>query len=317
LKTIFISIPCLRDTEIYKTIDDIFSKAKDPSRVYVGLFYQYASEEEKRYVANQFLPNKNIRLALEDVQNSIGINKGRNGAKSLYRGEDYFLQIDSHTKFEKRWDSNLIDCFNDAIEYVGSDKVILTSYLNEYYYTKGIKVKRSLRKKTTKPTYNYMVNEDLVLDFLPRWKNLTPDTNEPFLPARKFAANFTFTYGKYEKDLSLNEKTIFWSEEYLKSIDLLSLGYALVYPNREVGMTHLYADHQNSYSGFRLALEDYVVDKEEMTRMFDEEASFVMSEINSHPFKKQYEEYAGIRFGKRMCKTKFYQPSSFFLKDVV
>jgi hypothetical protein len=317
LKSIFISIPCLRDKEIYKTLEDIFSKAKHPSRVYVGLFYQYASNDERNYVSAQLTSYKNLRTQFEDIQNTIGINKGRNGAKSLYQNEDYFLQIDSHTKFEKNWDSDIIKCLEDAVEYVGSNKVILTSYLNEYHYVKGIRVKRSLRKKTTKPTYNYMVNEDLVLGFLPRWKNLIPDTKDPFIPARKFAANFTFTYGSYEKDLSLSENIIFWSEEYLKTIELLSLGYALVYPNREVGMTHLYTDHQNVYSGFRLALENYVPDKDKMDKIFEDEAEFVKSEIEAHPFKKQYEEYAGIRFGKRMCKSKFYQPPSFFLNNIV
>lgn len=317
MSSIFIAIPCLRDTEIYKTINDIFAKAKNPSRVYVGLFYQYVTNEEMKYVSEQFKGFKNIKIKFADVQESIGINKGRNGAKSLYSGEDYFLQIDSHTKFEKSWDSDLIKCFNDARSYIGSDKIILTSYLNEYHYTKGITTKRTLRKKTTRPTYNYMVNEELVLNFLPRWKNLIPDTKEPFIPARKFAANFTFTYGSYEKDLTLHEETIFWSEEYLKSIDLLSLGYALVYPNREIGMTHLYADHQNKYSGFRLAIEHYLPGKEEMSSFFKKEEEFVKKEIEGHPFRKQYEAYAGIRFGKRMCKSKFYQPPSFFLKDVV
>lgn len=317
MSSIFISVPCLRDTEIYNTIDDIYSKSKNPESINVGLFYQYATESEKQYVENEFKKYKNVKIKFAPVKDNIGINKGRNGAKSLYENESYFLQIDSHTKFEKNWDAELIKCFSDAISYVGSDKIILTSYLNEYEYRKGFRAKRVLRKNTTKPTYNYMVNEDLVLDFLPRWKNIELDSKKPFIPARKFAANFTFTYGKYQDDLTLNEQTIFWSEEYLKSIDLISKGYALVYPNREVGMTHLYTDHQNQYSGRRLALEDYVTDKDVLAEMFNQEAIFVKKTIDEHPFKKQYEDYAGIKFGKRMCRSRFYQPSSFFLKDIV
>lgn len=317
MKSIFISIPCLRDPEIYNTIEDIFSKAKDPSRVHVGLFYQYVTDEERVYVSEQLKSYKNLTVKFAYVQESLGINIGRNTARSIYSGQDYFLQIDSHTKFEKSWDANLIKCFEDAVEYIGSNKIILTSYLNEYHYVKRFKAKRVLRKNTTRPTYNYMVNEEMVLGFLPRWKQMMPDSDKPFLPSRKFSANFTFTYGSYSKDLELNENVLFWSEEYLKSIELTSLGYALVYPNREVGMSHLYTDHQNQYSGFRLSLESYVPAIGGIEEMFSKEREFIEKEIESHPFKKQYEEYAGIRFGRRMCKSKFYQPPSFFINGIV
>ena len=317
MSSIFIAIPCLRDPEIHHTLNDIFTKSKNPENIYVGLFYQYANEEENEYIKEEIKKYPNIALKTAPAKDNLGISKGRNGARQLYSGQKYFLQIDSHTKFEKGWDKNLITTLHEAVNYVGSEKIILTTYLNEYHYKKGLFSKRVLRNGNSRPTYNYMVNDDLVLNYLPRWKNDFGDFDKPFLPSRKFAANFVFTYGKYQEDIALEDEVIFWSEEYSKSVDLLYKGYALVHPNKEILLTHLYADHQNEYSGTRLALEHYVGDRSKNDLMFAEEESFIKNYIENHPFKKEYEEYAGIKFNKKACKSRFYIPPSFFPKNKV
>ncbi len=319
MKTIFIAIPSLKDPELFKTIDLIFKNATEPDNIYVGLFYQFISLEEERNVIEKMSKYKNVRLKTGFVKDFLGISKGRNIAISLYNQEDYFLQIDSHTNFEKGWDKNVIDIFNQAREYLGSEMVILNAYLNEYSYKKTIfGIKTFYPRGSSIPSYTYMNNSKMILDYLPRWRNNYDKQKGDFLPSRKFSANFVFTYGKYINDFLLEDEVVFWSEEYTKSLDLLGKGYALVHPNKPLKITHYYGNNFTPLSGGqRFVLEDYYTNKKELEEITEKEKEFVIRYIDSHPYKAKYEAYAGIKFGKPLCKTIFYVPPVFFLRDIV
>ena len=106
-ETIFVSVASYRDSECNQTIRDMFAKASDPSRVFVGICEQNtddAAEEclppalsqYKKQVRRMTLPNTEAR----------GPTKARALiANVLYNGETYFMQIDSHSKFVASWDA--------------------------------------------------------------------------------------------------------------------------------------------------------------------------------------------------------------------
>ena len=50
--SIFILIASYADTECEKTIDQIFTKALYPERVFVGLCWQYVNDDLKPYIKN-------------------------------------------------------------------------------------------------------------------------------------------------------------------------------------------------------------------------------------------------------------------------
>lgn len=313
MSTIFISVASLRDPEIFKTINDAFKKAKKPKNVYIGLHYQYAILQEKKDAEEKLKKYKNLRIKFSYVKDTLGIASGRNGAKSLYNNEDYILQIDSHTKFEKGWDEHLISLLHKAVNYVGSEKIILSAYLNEYTYKTS---RKRILVNTTRPSWTYMTNDKLVLNCLPLWANHYGKIEEskPFIPARKFSANFVFTFGKYEDLLTLDPEVKFWSEEYSKTLDLILKGYAIVHPNQEVRLTHLYQNNINNQGGQRFTVDNYLTDTFEY---WFEEEKYIYDKLEGIQNKNIYEDYAGIKFYKQMCKSKFYVPSSFFPLDRV
>lgn len=47
METIFVSIASFRDPECQWTVKDLFEKANDPSRVYVGICWQYDKENSE------------------------------------------------------------------------------------------------------------------------------------------------------------------------------------------------------------------------------------------------------------------------------
>lgn len=47
--TIFVGIPAYRDSECQHTVTDLYSKAAQPSRIFVGICFQYSKEEDTSF----------------------------------------------------------------------------------------------------------------------------------------------------------------------------------------------------------------------------------------------------------------------------
>lgn len=122
---IFVSIAALEDPGLVKTIRDCIKKAKNPQNLVFGISLQY---EVAPYLDDFINQCRIIKYDLPDYENGIGpgIIEIRNAIKQLHKDEDYFLQIDSHTEFEKNWDDILIQDINEF-----EDKVVISKHLVE------------------------------------------------------------------------------------------------------------------------------------------------------------------------------------------
>ena len=132
--TIFVSMVCYRDCEGRFTLTDLFSKAKDPAKIFVGVVWQHANpgdgdifENEVRYHSLDDVPealHKQIRQIHVHYKDAEGPVYARHLAQRLYQDEEYYLQIDSHTRFVQDWDEKLLRMLNRC----PSEKPMLTSY---------------------------------------------------------------------------------------------------------------------------------------------------------------------------------------------
>lgn len=104
--TIFVQIPSYRDKECVPTVEDVFEKAKHPERIYVGVCWQYNAEAGETPLAFPLKPN--IRVLNIPASESKGVAWGKHQAQSLWQGEDYILQIDSHTRLVGNWDEKIL-----------------------------------------------------------------------------------------------------------------------------------------------------------------------------------------------------------------
>jgi [Skp1-protein]-hydroxyproline N-acetylglucosaminyltransferase len=68
-------------------------------------------------------------------------------AQTLWRREDYILQIDSHMRFRHNWDEYLIQQCQHIIQQTGHDKVMLTTY------PLGYTLPNNIPKQETRGTY--------------------------------------------------------------------------------------------------------------------------------------------------------------------
>jgi len=118
-KSIFVSVASYRDVECTNTLKDMYEKASFPGRVFVGLVQQNKSGDQQCAFSHE-----NIHKLKLDYTQARGPCYARYLASCLYKGESYFFQIDSHTKFNHGWDTDLVE----MLEGLPSKNAVISNY---------------------------------------------------------------------------------------------------------------------------------------------------------------------------------------------
>lgn len=120
---IFISIASYRDPVLIRTINSALDNATRPDDLHFGVVIQ----DMKKDIPD-LSSYKNMSIITMHPRDAMGAGFARDKAISLIKDEDYFLQIDSHTIFEKGWDDLAIEELNKAKAISNNSKVILSYY---------------------------------------------------------------------------------------------------------------------------------------------------------------------------------------------
>ncbi|WP_170942151.1 GlcNAc-transferase family protein [Noviherbaspirillum denitrificans] len=123
LPTIFVSIASYRDPDCQNTVRDLFEKAAHPERVFIGICWQYVPVDDDDCFVLDTRPEQ-IRTIKVHASESKGVCWARSQVQTLWRGEDYFLQVDSHMRFAAGWDDLLIEMLGKC----ESPKPVLSTY---------------------------------------------------------------------------------------------------------------------------------------------------------------------------------------------
>ena len=127
--TIFVSIASYRDSDCKMTLGNVFETAENPSRVFVGVCEQNTSEgDESCILSNEPRNGGSVRRISLHAQDARGPTYARYLCASLWQGEDYFLQLDSHMRLVPGWDDKLIRMEQAAVRQSGNSKVALSTY---------------------------------------------------------------------------------------------------------------------------------------------------------------------------------------------
>ena len=121
--TIFVSVASYRDTQCSQTIRSLFEQADKPERVFVGLCEQNKADQPGEACVPAQLP-RNVRRVVIHHSEAKGPTYARYLCSTLYQDETWFLQIDSHSKFVKGWDTKAIA----SARACPSDRAVLTHY---------------------------------------------------------------------------------------------------------------------------------------------------------------------------------------------
>jgi hypothetical protein len=242
--SIYISIATLEDLDLHNTIMSAIFNADNRRDLHIGIA---ATTSEKFYEERVIGYGKfaKVSSSLFDVKLNRGIAKGRINSRFAYDDEDYVLQVDSHTNFEKSWDTKIKNLFHKSLRETENEKTIITSYLSPYIHHDGKVVPLDNWSRYcvytncwVAPNVRIMAWEQMPIQVFP--EHFRKDSL--FLPANKIGAHFMFSNKTWANQQCLPQEIVFAEEEIVQTIHLLENEFSLVFPNTELPLTHRYAN---------------------------------------------------------------------------
>jgi hypothetical protein len=123
--SIYLSIVSFRDEACPDTLKQAFTGAMNPEKLFVGLVQQNMFEGAKpdpdcyvlfcsSEVGNKLCNSGNVRLLQMKDSETLGPYMARYFASKLWQGEEWYVQTDSHMKFQPHWDESLIQMLKNA-----------------------------------------------------------------------------------------------------------------------------------------------------------------------------------------------------------
>jgi len=227
---VFVQIASYRDPELLPTVNDMIEKAKYPDRLTFGICWQY--DESEKTDTFDHLPN--FRVKKYHYSESQGLGWARNVTNSLYEGEKYTLQIDSHHRFVENWDEILLEDYNQALET--SEKPVITTYCTPFNPQEC-----SCKYENTPSLMSqYEFSADRLLMSMP-WYIQDYKDRTRVIKARTISGHFYFTEGNFVNEVPYDPDIYFggYTEETTLSVRAFTKGYDFYSPYRLV-MWHEY-----------------------------------------------------------------------------
>lgn len=235
-KTIFVNIAAYREPHLELTLDSLFANAMLAQNLRVGVFDQ-SDQDNIGWLRKKPYWDR-IRYLNADHRQSRGAAWARNVASSLYAGEDFYFQIDSHTIFDPAWDRTLLDAYEKVSKKVS--KPIITTYPIPFKIEDG------------KPTWSTQRNGSVyMMALLPTASFETKGINygvkvyyesgPSFKEGFHIAGGFIFTSGAFVDEVPYDPQLYFEGEEQNLAVRAFTHGWTILHPSdRYMPLYHLY-----------------------------------------------------------------------------
>ena len=222
--TIFISVASYRDPELERTIRSALDNAASPQDLYFGVMLQ----EFERFAPDlSWVPN----LTLQTIHPKMARGAGYARAQivPMYSGQDYFLQIDSHTIFEKNWDQLCIDQYKKAQEVSKNNKIILSYFPPPFYVESNKQISIVKNSKTQLP---YATKQKPMLTKRGEWTAERVKLSNKNLPEESttILAGFVFASGELIKEVPYDPEISFFGEELCFALRAWTRGWDIYSP---------------------------------------------------------------------------------------
>lgn len=242
----YVAIPSYRDSELKKTVKDLFEKACRPDDIVVGCFIACFDDEK-----DLCFPEKrsNVKVLHTIPGTLFSVSQCRNLALSFLTDElTYVLQIDSHMRFEQGWDDTLITSLNN----VGDDRAVLSGVTPGYRTLGGVEeILTHLNDEIKILSYDtehaksvYMKAYELVPGML------AGDNTKDYQESWYLSGAFIYSYAEFFREVPQVPWIYFWGEEIMHSARAFTKGWNC-YILKHVPMFHLWREDRQ-YEGVPL-----------------------------------------------------------------
>ena len=224
---IFVSIASYRDDVCNSTLKSLFDMAKNPSNIFVGICQQNKSSEDQDCLES-FENNCNVRIIRIPYYEAKGPTYARYLCSTLWNGEEYFLQIDSHSKFVKDWDEKCINMIKQIKDLGLSKKPVLSHYPREISEYESISKEDSQKNQVPRMCKSFFNNRGMI-SFM---GSQTMDTeNKPYVAGGMcFCESYFLDELPYDPSLPY----LFVGEEILHSIRFYTNGWDIFTPTENI-----------------------------------------------------------------------------------
>ena len=141
---IFVSIACFMDNDILNTINDCLEKAEYPNNIVFGICFQHDPDDDYLKIYDN---NPKFRIHRMHWNEAKGPTYARYFCSQLIKNEEFFLQIDCHTRFFDRWDSKIINELKKCEEK--SDKSVISHYPINIKDMNNLEIQKKIGNITT------------------------------------------------------------------------------------------------------------------------------------------------------------------------
>lgn len=226
---IFVAIPSYRDSECRHTVDALLQKASCADRITIGICLQVDDDDDTQEYLEAKYDTTRVRIKRVHYREAAGPCVARAIAQSLWRGEGFYLQIDSHMRVRPGWDA----CLLDELRQCPSTKPILTTYPLGYTLPDTL-------SEDTRPTLLCASNFDGDGMLRQSSKTLARKSEGP-LPSLLWAAGFAFSSANVVRDVPYDAslRYLFFGEEASMSVRLWTSGWDFFTPS-EMIIYHLW-----------------------------------------------------------------------------
>lgn len=302
--SIFISIASYRDPELSRTIRSAIDNAANPQDLYFGIVLQEIEKEEPDL---SWVPN--MKLTKIHPRDARGAGFARAHAMKLYDNQDYYLQIDSHTMFEKNWDVLCIEELDKARQIAKNNKIIL-SYFPPPFHIQSSGFITIVKDSKTQPPYPTKQKPKLTKRNEWTAERIEFDDKKRSLPelSTTVLAGFIFTDGSIVEEIPYDPEISFFGEELCFAVRAWTRGWDIYSPSKTI-LYHFY-----SREGYKKIWKDRNIRKvswkelEENSRAKQKLVLCGIEEgifgVGSYRHIKLYEKMTGINFKKMYGLTK-------------
>lgn len=303
MEKILVHLPAYREPELVPTIKSALENAEFPERIIFGICRQY-NPDDKFDNVDEYRNNKQFKIFDIPYLEAKGLAYARGIINDkLLENEEFVLQLDSHHRFDKNWDTTLINWYYD-LKKEGYNPLIC-GYL-PYYDPYNDPAKRVMEPWLSEAASFYPHGTIFIRPTgIPNWQKL----EKPF-PARFLSGHFAFGPNKWAKEVRHDPNIFFSGEELNLTIRSYTHGYDLFHPHRPI-IWH--ATMREERSGM-LVWDDQ--SKRGETMWWKQQdigrsriRQLLRTEDNGHDLTgydignvrtvRDYEKYAGIHFKKR------------------
>ncbi|MDY7087610.1 MAG: GlcNAc-transferase family protein [Actinomycetota bacterium] len=237
--TIFVSVASYRDPELVHTVRDCLARAARPGELRIVVNWQHLGDED----VSALTGDPRVELLEFDARQSLGACWARAQVMRHYAGEDWFLQVDSHTRFAPDWDERVLALAAGT----GAPKPVITCYPPMYepgaeFTGGGVPTETVVTSWSGDGLPVFGQRELPVLDGRP-------------VPARFVAGGFLFAPGSLVREVPYDPYLYFHGEELTVSLRAYTWGYDLFHPTEALawhyyireGSPRHWSDHPDAW----------------------------------------------------------------------